>query len=113
MPPRDMSGAISRNDRKEQDKHPDFKGDCMVNGQEYWLSAWIKEGKGKDGKPRKFFSLAFTAKEDKPQQRSGGGGKPSYPQRGRVEDDDIPFAWAAAFLLGAALLPLLGALPSC
>ena len=60
-----MTGVLFKNDKKETDKHPDYKGNAEVNGVAYWLAAWIKEGnKGK------FMSLAFTPKEEKPEQQS-------------------------------------------
>lgn len=53
-----LRGVLFKNDRKESANHPDYKGNAEVEGVEYWLSAWIKEGaKGK------FMSLSFTAKE--------------------------------------------------
>lgn len=55
---RDNSGALFRNDRKEQPTHADHRGSCMIDGREYWISAWIKEGKN-----GRFFSLAFKPKE--------------------------------------------------
>lgn len=33
-------GAIWKNDRKASDKHPDYTGAIVVDGKEYWLSAW-------------------------------------------------------------------------
>ena len=38
-------GVLFKNDKKETDNHPDYKGRIDVNGQEYWLSAWIKDRK--------------------------------------------------------------------
>lgn len=59
-----MRGVLFKNDRKEKDSHPDYKGSCEVNGVEMWLSAWIKEGaKGK------FMSLSFQPKEDQEQNK--------------------------------------------
>lgn len=52
------SGSLFRNDRKERDTHPDYKGSALVGGTDYWISAWIKTSK--DG--RKFMSPSFTAK---------------------------------------------------
>ena len=41
MEKRDNSGVLFKNDKKETEKHPDYKGNIMVDGNEYWLSAWI------------------------------------------------------------------------
>lgn len=54
----DNSGTLSRNDRKTSPNQPDHKGSVTVEGRDYWLSAWIKEGP-----TGKFFSLALTPKD--------------------------------------------------
>lgn len=78
------SGILSRNDRKEQPNHPDFKGQVNVEGVDYWLSAWVKERKDGSGK---FFSLSVKRKEE---------AKKPEPQRAAArdafDDTDIPFA---------------------
>lgn len=75
-------GVLFKNDRKEQDNHPDYKGSINVGGVEFWLSAWIKQGeKGK------FMSLSVKPKEQRqaePPRRQ----PPPPPRRGR---DDEPF----------------------
>ncbi len=75
----DNSGILFRNKDKESEKHPDYKGNLTVGGEEFWLSAWIKEGnKGK------FMTLSVTPKnKDKADAAAGK----------RVElSDEIPFA---------------------
>jgi uncharacterized protein (DUF736 family) len=81
---RDNSGVLYKNDRKEQDNHPDYRGAVTVGGKEFWLSAWIRTSK-KDGK--KFMSLALQGKTE-------SGNRAISESRKIVEDeftDDIPF----------------------
>jgi len=80
----ELRGVLFKNDRKEEDKHPDYKGSCEIEGVEYWISAWIKESqKGK------FMSLSFKPKEEKrnPPAREP---KPRGQQR-NYGDDEPPF----------------------
>ncbi len=60
-----LRGALFKNDRKEKDTHPDYKGSCEIDGTEFWVSAWIKQSKA----GAKFMSLSFEAKEKKPPAR--------------------------------------------
>ena len=80
MDKKDNSGVLFRNDKKDTPNHPDYKGGLTVNGQEYWLSAWIKEGKS-----GKFMGLALSPKEPiaKPSTRS--------KDTGFDDGGDLPF----------------------
>ena len=55
----DNSGALFKNDRKEQEKQPDYKGSLTVNGSEYWISAWLNESKS----GQKYMGLKVNLKE--------------------------------------------------
>ena len=73
--------ALFRNDRRENDKHPEYTGTLNVDGVEYWISAWIKEGQR-----GKFFSGSVKPKENnmaKVRDQLQGSAPPI--------DDDIPF----------------------
>lgn len=43
---KDNTFALFKNSKKENDKHPDYTGEIMVDGRKLRLSAWINESKG-------------------------------------------------------------------
>lgn len=57
-------GALFRNNRKEQDSHPDHTGSINIDGKEYYLNAWIKTSQNGN----KFFSLSVKPKDAKQSQ---------------------------------------------
>jgi uncharacterized protein (DUF736 family) len=45
------TAVIFKNNKKENEKHPDYRGTINVDGRELEISLWVK-----DGKAGKFFS---------------------------------------------------------
>lgn len=69
---RDGSGALFKNDKGDNPKRPDYRGDITLGGVQYELSAWLK-----DGKKGKFMSI---------------NGKPKGERQAPKRDDDPPHA---------------------
>lgn len=74
-------GAIFKNDRKEKDTHPDYRGKINVDGVDKEISLWVKESK--DGK--KFFSASISEPYVKPDNAT----PPIQDEIG--EQTDLPF----------------------
>jgi uncharacterized protein (DUF736 family) len=56
--PQEHFGALFRNTKKTEDKHPDYRGNVKIGGHLYTLVGWIKEGKN-----GKFLSLKVESTE--------------------------------------------------
>ena len=77
---RDNSGVLFSNDKKDNERAPHYKGNITVDGKDYWLSAWVKEGKS-----GKFMGLAVSPKEEY---------KPKTSERSKTtgfDDESMPF----------------------
>lgn len=57
---------MARNDRKRNEKDPDFSGSIELGDPpvHWWLASWINEGKpGSKMEGKRYFSLKFTPKD--------------------------------------------------
>ena len=81
--PKEGSGALFKNDKGDNPARPDYRGDVMVGGVVYELSAWIKPLAGDASK--KFMSLSAKPKQQQAQQNNTG--RPPPPRR-RDDFDD-------------------------
>jgi len=74
------TGTLFKNDTAgKSENFPPYGGSLNVNGEEFWVSAWVREGKS-----GKFFSLAIKPKGEKPQRES----KPA--KAADPFDDELP-----------------------
>jgi hypothetical protein len=94
---KDNTGVLFKNARKDTEKHPDYSGSLTVNGQDYWLNAWVNEGaKGK------YFSLKLKLKDPIPAEAK----EVTYAaakEAATIDSDEIPFSIAIAILSFASL----------
>jgi hypothetical protein len=80
MEKRDNSGVLFKSDKVENERSPQYKGNITVEGKDYWISAWVKEGQS-----RKCIYLAESPKVEykaKPSERS---------KATNFDDSDLPF----------------------
>lgn len=93
--PKDNTGSLFKNDRREKDTHANARGSAMIDGVEYYLDAWTNE----DRNGNKYQSIKFKRKtgadgrgETKQPYSSGesNGGWVGQAPAGDL-DDEIPF----------------------
>jgi hypothetical protein len=67
-------GTLGKNHRKEQPSHSDYTGSLNVDGVDYYLNGWIKEGPN-----GKFFSLSVKPKQPKQEPRRAPPKDKAFP----------------------------------
>ena len=79
------SGILAKNlDCDESRKQPQYRGSLNVEGVDYWVSAWIQEGReGTKLAGQKYFSMKLEPKQQQAQQPA--------PKPQATVDQDIPF----------------------
>ena len=75
---KDLSGVLRKNDKRESDKHPMYKGNIMIQGERYWLAAWINKDKETG---ESYMSLKAEKAE----------GRPAAQDKASPADEDVPF----------------------
>ena len=73
------SGALFKNDKKGNDKAPDYRGELKVAGELHEIAAWLKVSKS----GTKYMSLSV-----KPKDEAKPAPKPREPGE---DDEDDPF----------------------
>ena len=82
---RPNSGILFKNSRKNTEKHPDYTGSANVEGVDYELAAWIKEGR-----KGKFMSLAIKPARSQ-EAESDNAPTENTPAPNADASDEIPF----------------------
>lgn len=89
---RNNSGSLFKNDRKNNERQPDYNGNAIINGKTMRISAWIK--KSQNGTT--FMSLAFDEPQQQTQQSAPAPQRPApapapASQGLEPQPDDLPF----------------------
>lgn len=87
--PKDGNGALFKNDKGDNAARPDYRGDLMVGGVVYELSAWIKSLPSDSTK--KFMSLSAKPKQDRQSQGEPPRRQPPARNSYADRDSDAPF----------------------
>lgn len=78
-------GILTKNDKGDNEKRPDYRGSVNVEGKEFWLSAFINTGReGTKLEGQKYLSLELKPKEESTTA-------PATAPKVAPVDDDIPF----------------------
>lgn len=72
------AGVLFKNEKKQSEKHSDYRGEINVAGHDYWLDGWVRTSK----KGTKFISFKLKPKD----------GQPAKVEPAAKEfNDEIPF----------------------
>ncbi len=89
---REGQGSLFRNEKRDNDKAPNARGEALIGGVLYEIAAWTKEGR-----KGRFQSLSIKPKEQrqehKPRQQSyaeQSGGTYGH-QPADLDEEDLPF----------------------
>ncbi len=91
--PNEIEFIVSQNDKGDNPKRPDYRGEVKIAGTTYELAAWKRTKQGTD---RKFVSGKLTIKVPKAIEGANQGAeqpKPAPNPAPRAEnlDEDVPF----------------------
>jgi hypothetical protein len=75
---REGQGSLFKNENRTGDNQPNARGDALIGGVVYEISAWTKEGK-----KGKFQSLSIKPKQERQRQADDGPADEPF--------DSIPF----------------------
>ena len=82
MEQKDNTGALFKVEEVKSDKHPVYTGNCLVNGKNMNISAWINTAKTSG---KQYMSLKFDEFKAK-------GDYPSYTSTATaVQEEEVPF----------------------
>lgn len=84
---REGQGSLFKNEKRDKDSQPNMRGDALIGGVVYEISAWTKEGK-----KGRFQSLQFKPKEARRETPKPARERDDPRTYGHDDiDEEIPF----------------------
>ena len=84
---KDNSGALFKEEDKKSEKHPDYKGNCLINGQKMYIAAWINTAES----GKKYLSLSFSAPSTDAKYNKDASATPKPEFEKPQTSNDLPF----------------------
>ena len=56
---KEMRGSLFKNTNKVESRQPDYHGNCLINGEHFWMAGWIESY----GNNQKRLAVQFTPME--------------------------------------------------
>jgi len=83
------TGILTKNEKRRDENDAEYTGSINAGGTEYWLKAWVNEGKeGGKLEGKKYFRITLKAKDEQAKPpRTAPTTKPRTPD----DDEDLPF----------------------
>jgi hypothetical protein len=82
----DLTFTLGKNNKGDNPKRPDYRGEAIIGGRTYKLSGWIRENKAKG---TKFISGRMELVEPQTQQQAPDSAPPAA-NSGELKED-VPF----------------------
>ena len=81
------SGALFKEEKKSE-KHPDYKGSCLVGGEIHYIAAWVNTSEG----GKQYMSLSFTPQSEQAKYTKADTDATAKPEFSKPQtNNDLPF----------------------
>ena len=80
----ELTFRLFKNDKGDNPKRPDYRGEVQIGGVDYKLSGWISEVKSGERAGTKYIRGKVERKEAAPP-------RPAQPQPSNIDTEDVPF----------------------
>tara|TARA_Y100001973_G_C4991000_1_gene228922 strand:- start:255 stop:530 length:276 start_codon:yes stop_codon:yes gene_type:complete len=85
---KDLTATLFENDYKEQEKHPDWKGEALINNEKFFISGWDRS----TSQSKPYISISFQTEEEAKKYRKNKDEVQKQTNKSDKSDNsDLPF----------------------